>query len=487
MASIPVERPQDIAKDGIGTVTITKMAVTGTTTQFTKQIQPKDQLKVNGQLHRVQSVEDDFHLTLKHPTEADDETETEVDTVDATFKIFPHIDHKDLYAAVFARLKKGEVVGIFPEGGSHDNSALLPFKAGLAMLALGAMAEGAPPVRLIPVGLTYMHGHRFRSRAMVDFGAPIDIPERYVEMFRQGGAQRFQACDEVLALTQSAIESVTITAPDYDTMKVLWVSCLLLSRLSLLIMLCQAARRLYKPEDLDLTLEQTQQLTIRFSEAYTAMMDEPRVQALRQHVADYNHALLSAGMRDHEVVATTVIEPQELLLGAFFRSILVVLETVILLPFMVLGVPILGACRLVASNKAREAAAKSSVKLIGRDVMATWKLLTALVVVPVMLLIYSLAAGVLINPRLGGVCWCLLPVIMLGSLHLWDHYIDTIKAIRGMVVALRSRERGIKLYKQRWQLKTQIRSLAAEAADRFELPRMFDEVDFAGEVAPEDL
>ena len=235
-------------------------------------------------------------------------------------------------------------------------------------------------------------------------------------------------------------------------------------------------------------MEQTQQLTIRFSEAYTAMKDEPRVQALRQHVADYNTALLSAGMRDHEVVATTVIEPQELLLGACFRSILVVLETFILLPFMVMGLPILGACRLVASSKARQAAAKSSVKLVGRDVVATWKLLTALVVVPLMLMAYSLAAGMLISPRWGGVCWCLLPVVMLGSLHLYDHYTDTIKAIRGTFVALRSRERGIKLYKQRWQLKTQIRSLVAEAAERFELgPRMFDEVDFAGEAAPEDL
>eukprot|EP00045_Choanoeca_perplexa_P010970 m.114133 g.114133 ORF g.114133 m.114133 type:complete len:418 (-) comp15466_c0_seq1:297-1550(-) len=405
MRSIPVERPQDIAKEGAGTVKIVKATVTGNGTKFTEQVQPKAQLKVDGEQYKVLSVEDDTHLTLKYPAE----TETE----GATYKVLPHIDHKALYAAVFTRLKRGEVVGIFPEGGSHDNSALLPFKAGLAMLALGAMAEGAPPVRLIPVGLTYMHGHRFRSRAMVDFGAPIDIPEHYVDMFREGGDKRFKACDEVLALAQTAIESVTITAPDYDTMKVLW-----------------AARRLYKPEDLELSLEQTQQLTIRFSEAYTAMKDEPRVQALRKQVAEYNNALLSAGMRDHEVVATTVIEPQELLLGAFFRSILVLVETVILLPFMVLGLPILGACRLVARTKARQAAAKSSVKLMGRDVMATWKLLTAFVVVPVMLLTYSLAAGMFINPRLGGVCWCLLPVVMLGSLHLWDHYMDTIKSIR---------------------------------------------------------
>ena len=226
MNSIPVERPQDIAQDGVGTVVIADMSVTGSGTQFTKQVKPKDQLKVKGQLYKVLSVEDDLHLTLKHHSDSESGSETEALTTTvaaAAFKILPHIDHHALYAAVFDRLKRGEVVGIFPEGGSHDNSALLPFKAGLAMLALGAMAEGAPPVRLIPVGLTYMHGHRFRSRAMVDFGAPLDIPERYVEMFRQGGAQRFKACDEVLALAQTAIESVTITAPDYDTMKVLWV------------------------------------------------------------------------------------------------------------------------------------------------------------------------------------------------------------------------------------------------------------------------
>lgn len=49
-------------------------------------------------------------------------------------------------------------------------------------MALGAQ-EGHPDVKvaIVPVGLNYFHGHRFRSRAYVEFGDPIyasDVKKR---------------------------------------------------------------------------------------------------------------------------------------------------------------------------------------------------------------------------------------------------------------------------------------------------------------------
>ncbi len=42
-----------------------------------------------------------------------------------------------MYEAVFDKLGQGGIVGIFPEGGSHDRPDLLPIKAGISIMALG--------------------------------------------------------------------------------------------------------------------------------------------------------------------------------------------------------------------------------------------------------------------------------------------------------------------------------------------------------------
>lgn len=65
--------------------------------------------------------------------------------------------------------------GIFPEGGSHDRTDLLPLKAGVAAIALGVMDQYNISVPIVPVGLNYFRGHRFRGRVVVEFGEPINI------------------------------------------------------------------------------------------------------------------------------------------------------------------------------------------------------------------------------------------------------------------------------------------------------------------------
>jgi glycerol-3-phosphate O-acyltransferase/dihydroxyacetone phosphate acyltransferase len=44
------------------------------------------------------------------------------------FKSAPKVDQTEVYNAVFDRLNAGGCVGIFPEGGSHDRTELLPLK-----------------------------------------------------------------------------------------------------------------------------------------------------------------------------------------------------------------------------------------------------------------------------------------------------------------------------------------------------------------------
>jgi glycerol-3-phosphate O-acyltransferase/dihydroxyacetone phosphate acyltransferase len=44
------------------------------------------------------------------------------------FRVAPKVDQTKVYDAVFEKLSSGGCIGIFPEGGSHDRTELLPLK-----------------------------------------------------------------------------------------------------------------------------------------------------------------------------------------------------------------------------------------------------------------------------------------------------------------------------------------------------------------------
>ena len=88
-------------------------------------------------------------------------------------------------------------------------------------MALGAMANNpAIKVKIVPVGLSYFHPHKFRSRAVVEFGSAMDVPEEFVAKFQQGGPQKREAVGKLLDLIYDGLKTVTIRAPDYDTLMV---------------------------------------------------------------------------------------------------------------------------------------------------------------------------------------------------------------------------------------------------------------------------
>lgn len=170
------------------------------------------------------------------------------------------------------------------------------------MMALGAMANDSNvKVKIVPVGLSYFHPHRFRSRAVVEFGAAMDVPEELVSMFKEGGPSKRAAVGKLLDLIYDGLKTVTVRAPDYDTLMVSYntISELLANRLC--SQLIQAARRLYKPPGQHLTLGQVVELNKRFLEAYLQLKDEPKIQDLRNKVLKYNRLLRDLGLRDHQV------------------------------------------------------------------------------------------------------------------------------------------------------------------------------------------
>ncbi|TKA48291.1 hypothetical protein B0A49_12908, partial [Cryomyces minteri] len=102
------------------------------------------------------------------------------------FKVAPKVDQTKVYDAVFEKLNSGGCVGIFPEGGSHDRTELLPLKAGVAIMALGALAANPDcGLKIVPCGMNYFHAHKFRSRAVIEFGTPVEVPDELLALYKK--------------------------------------------------------------------------------------------------------------------------------------------------------------------------------------------------------------------------------------------------------------------------------------------------------------
>lgn len=92
-------------------------------------------------------------------------------------------------------------------------------------MALGAMAANPGlKVQLVPVGLSYFHPHKFRSRAVIEFGAPIVADQSLVDMFVEGGAKKREACGKLLEQVHDGLRAVTLRGPDWETMQVSYCS-----------------------------------------------------------------------------------------------------------------------------------------------------------------------------------------------------------------------------------------------------------------------
>jgi glycerol-3-phosphate O-acyltransferase/dihydroxyacetone phosphate acyltransferase len=87
------------------------------------------------------------------------------------FRFMPHVDQSKMFDAVVKRLSKNQAVGIFPEGGSHDRSEMLPLKAGVCIMALETLIKfPGTKLKIIPTGLHYFNCDKVSFHAYYSFG-----------------------------------------------------------------------------------------------------------------------------------------------------------------------------------------------------------------------------------------------------------------------------------------------------------------------------
>ncbi|KAJ7722893.1 hypothetical protein DFH07DRAFT_856402 [Mycena maculata] len=467
--SIPVARAADSMKPGTGRIRLSPddpCTVLGEGTRFQSEFTPRMQIMLPKSLEsaaaEVLEVVSDTELKIKKEfstnegEKSTDKFREAAESEGLEFRKLPFVDQQDMYRHVYDCLNRGGSIGIFPEGGSHDRTDLLPLKAGVSIMALGAMAND-PNVRvkIVPCGLSYFHAHKFRSRAVVEFGRALDVPAELVDMFKQGGAQKREAVTKFLDLIFNALKTVTVRAPDYET-----------------LMLIQAVRRLYKTPGQHLTLGQVVELNRRLLEGYEHFKDLPRVQKLRKDVLKYNRLVRDMGLRDHQVPRAQRAGWKTLALLTYRFGLLSV-WTIFALPGVVLNGPIFILASVISRRKAKEALAASRVKIAARDVLATWKVLISLGVAPVLYVLYA-CIGTLLAIRAGApMRWRLItPVMVLfgvpamsyAALKFGEAGMDVLKSLPPLIAALiPGHQRSLdKLKTMRVQLSNEVSELINE-------------------------
>lgn len=81
------------------------------------------------------------------------------------------------FAGAIAALRAGDAIQIYPEGRSHSEPAMAPLRTGAARIALGAESDAgwALHLRIVPIGLTYDGKTRFRGRALAVVGEAFTV------------------------------------------------------------------------------------------------------------------------------------------------------------------------------------------------------------------------------------------------------------------------------------------------------------------------
>lgn len=375
--SIPVVRAQDNLIKGSGKIFVdleNPRVVRGKGTKFTTECTVRGLIALPQTLGASEIVEiiSDTELVIRKEFKSSDQINSLL-TAGTSYKRADKVDQRQIYNLVFEHLSQGNCIGIFPEGGSHDRTDLLPLKAGVAIMALGAM-EHDPDcnVTIVPCGMNYFNAHKFRSRAVVEFGRPIEISKDLVKKYANPESNR-ESVKELLDIVTTGLKAVTVTCEDYDT-----------------LMVIQAARRLYAGNfaqylPLPLVVEMNRRLVL----GYNTYKDNEQIQNIKTKILEYNQRLHQLYLPDHHVEDCDDTNKVRVIPVLLYRVIKLTLCLILALPGATLFSPVFICSKIVSTRKARDALANSTVKIKANDVIATWKILIGMVIAPFVYSFYA--------------------------------------------------------------------------------------------------
>lgn len=234
-------------------------------------------------------------------------------------------------------------------------------------MALGAIAKYGKEINIVPCGLTYYRGHRFRCKVVVQFGVPYTVPKEIIQLYKENKAQ---AITLLLAEISQRLKAVTITAQSHAEINAYNI-----------------ARRLYLPANKKLPTDEEFKLTQRFQQAFDKFKEHPVTIQLINDIKKYALKISALKIEENLIQFFKKGLLWEVCV-LIYNIILAAITFIIGLPALMLNGSIGLLLRYLAEkNRIKEAEAFPNPCL---DVVASYKILTALVIFPVAGLLYYL-------------------------------------------------------------------------------------------------
>ncbi len=351
-------------------------------------------------------------------------------------------DNSRAFEKLYEVIETGNCMGVFPEGVSHNESQLMELKTGTARIALAVADRGKRYATVVPCGLNYIHRHRFRSQVMIEFGEPIVVDEAWAEKYRDESEDAVRQLTAVLA---ESLKSVTLNAPDWNTLR-----------------FAQTSRRLYKPASSSLTPAEYVELNRRFIEGYAA--DDDEVQRFRADAENYQARLDMLGLKDYQLRGDASLA--DISKKVLLRTLWILALLPLAIPGAILHLPVGWVAAAVGERFSYE-----------MDDVATLKVFSTMLLLPIMYLLASLLVGLVF-----GVVWGVLSLAVLIA-----SFVSTVRVIEAEASLLSSAASFLRLARLRGDVEElrevradlvhRIRALVDRLADP-EMERMFLPSDF---------
>jgi 1-acyl-sn-glycerol-3-phosphate acyltransferase len=322
------------------------------------------------------------------------------------------------FAAARSLLARGGSLALFPEGTSHSETKLKPFRTGAARIALGAV--GVEGLDVVPAGLFYTDKTRFRSRALLCFGAPIRVTPVPLDA---DGEPPPEAVRALTARLEEALAGLTLEADHHEA--------LALAEL--------AERLLVTAEDQRPGLADRLALRRRLLAGYARLRDaDPaRLERVRSRLTRYEATLRQAHLTP------------ELLPASGYRAAVVAGVTLRTLGLLLVLLP------LAAVGAVVHAPVWALVSwLAGRyrrtpDVVATVKAIAGIVCYGMLWVVLGVAAGAVGGWPAGVLVFLAAPVSGFAALRFGEHADRLAGGARGLLLALTGRRRFLHLLAER--------------------------------------
>ncbi len=345
--------------------------------------------------------------------------------------------NRETFAACYERLCVGGCIGLFPEGVSHSDTKLRPLKTGAARIALGARAASDREILIVPLGLYYTAKASFRSEVLLYCGTPFSVP--FVELEDDGEPPR-AAVTALSERIEQGLRDVTVNAETHEALA-------LVARAGRIFSLSATNH------DADAMLRREMQLRRRFVEGYGyfRLHAPARLAAIERRIARFEKHAELLNIDDESLSAS--LSRRELIPRLFGRALL----SLLLAPFALVGAfvhyPAYRLTRWLSNLLARKS----------EDVVSTYKIIGAMLLMPLTWLIYTLVIGLNYGWRLGLCALLILPPCGYVAVLWQERYGRFISDARIMLTATTRRRSLTRLLTEREAIRASIVRLGDEA------------------------